>query len=1619
MISIFSHTQISDKLKIDKLDLKSEKIKGFDRIDWKSDYTTREIGNPELPVYRVSYVLPIDAVVTGVSFKIKEKEKLERQFDIFPVQEPMPTENTKPQQFAEQNNTIYSSTAPYPNKLYDIESDEIFQGYHILTLSIYPFEYIPKVKVLNFYSNLEYSIEYGTGTQTNAIKPLTQNVRRAEQCKSFVKSLVQNPDDVDKFGSNAQTLRNGKQSIQNSTVPIKVNVLQKTKALSILDEIVPDYIIITNNALQSTFQTLADWKTKKGIFTIIKTTEDINTNYSGSDLQEKIRNYLIEAYSKWGAGLYVLLGGSINVVPTRLVGGTYDNSRYPADLYFATNVGTWNANKNNLYNESTDASDFSTGLILGRAPVKSSPEASVYVNKVITYEKATNISDINYLKNNLYSDAYMEPNNPTPLTSLYTFAQSYIKSDVTSYVPSVPTGVINNRFICDNATCSGNVSRYSESPCPGGDIELNRDNFLSALNSGSGELEKFHFIYHMDHGGSQGISTSGIEKGNSVNKVDMGSLTNGTSYQILMSGSCHSANFTEDCVAQYYLTNPNGGGVVWIGNTDVGRVSEYNQLKYFCKALYKTGGFINNGRYDIGSIFQYTNKAYCYNNEYWRLHLLGDPEMQVWTNTPQTLNVTVGTPAVLLGEQEADVTISNLPSGQKALICVQKGTEVYATLEVSSNGTFYLPFIVNTPGAINVTVTAHNFFPYETTIQAQSTADPHPYVESIDLSDGILGVGIGNGNGKNDAGETIEIGLKIKNNGVNTLDNATVTLCDFQPYITFTNQNSCNSYNVGTLNSGESAYAYFNYTVNKKTPEILSNAKNPITLGVTIYDENNYSWVQNFNIDVYNDSIMQRSKTIASTSNGNLTIEPNETVTFNIDLQNIGQATSTGLTAILTSTSPTNIVQSCSNTSRSYPTIAQFETKTNNSVYQFTTGSAYTSASQLNFNLQVTNAYGKTWNFPFNLNEIKPASVSNLDFTADLAEIDLSWTPLSSILGYNIYRCNVGTDDIETSYVKLNNIPVTASFFNDIQSLDTLTKYYYKVSAISTTGIEGATTRILTWTSYPKKYLFPVTMDALLYNFSSPINVADINYDGKKEIFAGTKGGTDKGYLVGLDYYGNDLFNIDNNVTTHSGYAKLGYEPWAIPAIGDLNRVGKYQIIEPTRSYQQDNTIFCYSANDENPVDGKPDLAWSNLVSQKQFIRGAVLSNIDNSADGSMEIVTCSDERGGILIYNSSGTLITIISCSNAYGALAVADIDNDGDKEIIHAYGSEIHVWHHNGTNFNGATSTLYNLSLSGYRFVSSIIVCDIDSDGQKEILTFATNKVSQSSPFSVKLFAIKTNGSLVSGLDGTPTGTVNNYWNESQEFAVGDVNNDGNLEIVTLCNNHVQIWNKNGQAINPISAKDIPEVTPAQQPLLADVDGDSNIEIVYCSNVNSNIYAIKLDGSMVLGFPLRAQSGVCGGLNISDVDNDGKNELLATSLNRIEMWQTNGLPSKIEWGSERHDQYNTGEYQTICDPTIINSDTTWNSSQSLCGDLILKSGTLTINNSSNISMSSSSIIIVMSGASLVIDAANVLNANIRAMAGSTVVIKNNGKIILGSNAEFYTETGTNLEILYGSIDK
>ncbi|MDR1738488.1 MAG: C25 family cysteine peptidase [Candidatus Symbiothrix sp.] len=1554
--------QIQDRITVHNDDFKITKEQSYDRFIWSSDYKITDEGNPELPMIRVSYVLPTDAKFNGIKFLSKDKQLFQKDVLIYPAQPQIPVADTKPIAFVRPDEKIYNSDAPFPEKLYEIESDDIFHGYHIVTIRLYPFEYIPKSRILNYYPNLEYTVEYESDYNKNVLRPKRQSIVRAKLCKNFVTHIVRNSSDVEKIGSNAQTLVNGRKIVQSNAGSLR------SFEPSVLDEIIPDYIIITRDSLKAAFQPLVNWKTKKGIFTTIATIEDINSNYRGSDLPEKIRNYLLEAHTNWGAGLYVLLGGNIDIVPSRKIRGVHNNLSYPSDKYFSTSTA-WEIDSADLFNGNNSISYIN---ILGRVPVNNVQEIAVYINKVIAYEKATGIGDLIYLKNNLYADAYLIYESG----ALTNCSHSFIKGYVANYVPSN----INNKYICDNADCSGNTNRYTAGCVSGGgDIELSRENFLSCLNFGANfGIGKFHFIYHLDHSNATSISTSNKDKGEHVIRTDIDNLSNGTSYQIMLSGGCHPANFTYDCLGKHYIINQNGG-VAFMGNTDIGWDSDRTQLQCFMDAIYSTTGHPSIGRYDIGSAFQ--NANINMQHQKWRLHLLGDPEMQVWTNTPQALTVT-GLPSMIFaGTQTLNVNISGLLAGDSAQICVQKGTEIYEVFQ-GGNGNNPIPISCGKAGQISLTITAHNYIPVERTINANLRASTaNPYIESVNFIDTGNNSSIGNSDALNDAGETILLELKVKNSGNTATNGLIATLTCNSDSIEILN----GIFNYGNIATAASATGQFLYHIDKDLSEHLANSQNPITFQLEMTDASGEIWTRTFNIDVFSTELALRNKVTISQSS--------ITLFFKLQLQNLGKAPAIGLSGTL---SYNNVGYNIG-----FPTINYHDSQSSLSIYSI----AKSLIGTTNFVLQVHNTYGKQWTFEFNLN--MPDTVTGLKATSAESSILLTWDAVAGANAYNIYRCDVGANNTELgTYKKLNTMPVTFLYYKDIDSLSQLTKYYYKVTALSPSGMESEASRLLTWTSYPTKGMFPVKMDFSYDRIIADFVVADVNYDGYKEIFGALcdHDGASLGTLIALSHEGEELFDIDNNITIYSGFAYLNAPIRAGVAIGDVNNNGVNDIVSMTRFHNSmsNNKLTCHTVEDANG-DHLPDILWQKPL-ERTSVTNPVIANIDNSPDGTMEIVLIADgnspssSRYKIQIYNYNGVLLRELSANAndyTYGAVAVADLDNDGDKEIIAGFQSGIYVWHHNGSSFLSSNPIYAN---SNYSFSSSPIICDINKDDNKDILISAYSGTS-----SCRIFAINTNGQLISGWGLTGQNTYNSSTNEisvqglSKELVVGDLNHDGNLEVVASGSNCVKIWNNAGILLNTIQASGVE--SQLITPILADIDGDDDVEIIVTHYYGKEIYGFNYDGSNVLGFPLEVEQDFLypSSPAIADLDKNGKSEIVAGTNGMIYVWETNGNSSRVEWGSSRHDAYNSGEYHTICEPTIISANTNWNTDKHICGNLIVDSGTLTISEYAKVTMDSpSALVIIKNGATLVLESGQLYNCSVKILPGGSVLMQQDGRIKL-----------------------
>lgn len=226
-------------------------------------------------------------------------------------------------------------------------------------------------------------------------------------------------------------------------------------------------------------------------------------------------------------------------------------------------------------------------------------------------------------------------------------------------------------------------------------------------------------------------------------------------------------------------------------------------------------------------------------------------------------------------------------------------------------------------------------------------------------------------------------------------------------------------------------------------------------------------------------------------------------------------------------------------------------------------------------------------------------------------------------------------------------------------------------------------------------------------------------------------------------------------------------------------------------------------------------------------------------------------------------------------------DVDNDGDVEIGVISGThgayiqmvsniQVHLYHHDGTEMAGNWPRLINTGTVGDNV--SMAFADLNGDGYLEII--AVKEVS--SPAAVYVF-----DRFGNDFPGWPQSVQ--YAGGRPHFSVGDVDNDGKKEIVYLGANQLVVLGANGNPL-PGWPKTVGSGGRAS-PCLVDLDKDGDLEIVVAL---SSIYAFHHDGSAVAGWPvsINAYSVVAG-----DIDNDGKMEIVATTLDRCYLLNANGV--------------------------------------------------------------------------------------------------------------------------------
>lgn len=311
------------------------------------------------------------------------------------------------------------------------------------------------------------------------------------------------------------------------------------------------------------------------------------------------------------------------------------------------------------------------------------------------------------------------------------------------------------------------------------------------------------------------------------------------------------------------------------------------------------------------------------------------------------------------------------------------------------------------------------------------------------------------------------------------------------------------------------------------------------------------------------------------------------------------------------------------------------------------------------------------------------------------------------------------------------------------------------------------------------------------------------------------------------------------------------------------------------------------------------DLSTLTLKWQSQHLDGPfhALDVGDVDGDGQQEIVMASFESGSgyddgiVSVYDATTHALEWQSDGNMFGGhawtgihdLKIGDVDDDSEVEIIVAtdrlYDGALYII--NGSSYVLEQSYLYDDGSPLY----SLALADVDNDGQTEIIAGA-DKEHTGSP-GVYVYVINGQTGEVEWHSISLTGG----WSGVYDVAVGDIDNDGTLEIVAV-NDHLFVF-------DGVTHQQWQSPTSGYYGLtLHDIDGDGIEDILVGTETGA---IVAFDGqTLTEKGQVNVSSDTVVGLRAYDIDKDNSSELIFTSdatlaLYSLEqadiLWQSNSL--------------------------------------------------------------------------------------------------------------------------------
>ncbi|MCI0453297.1 MAG: C25 family cysteine peptidase, partial [Candidatus Latescibacteria bacterium] len=1437
--------EITQPVEIPRASVSVQRAPQGDRlvVDGGSFTYTTDSGLPELPYRLVSVLLPEGETVADFEYEEGPRVRIAEGVRVTRVPDALATDGSRPTGAAA--HAWSTDPVEFPAQRAVYLGTGYLHGRAIASFAVYP------IRLVEGGSAVEVAEHASLRIQTAPDPAAATVVRRARYREGFheeverrLASLVENPRDAARYATAQARVAPARGGFQPTAIPS-------------LEGSPVDYVIVTVDSLAASFQGLADWKTAKGVRTVVRTTEWIEANYpNGVDLAETIRTFVIDSYQHWGI-TYLLLGADASLIPVRLGESIFlGNKDIPADMYFGCLDGDWNADHDEFFGEVADQTDLYQEVFTGRLPAMNAADADAMVAKVMSYET---------------------PVDPSYTGKVLLLAEVLFPIDWNGSQSIAQDGAQFAEYLWLSALSdpSLTVTKMYENyvPYPPA-VSESAAGAIAALNQG------YDQVNHIGHGFRFNMS---VGQGSIVN-ADADVLTNTDRYSNLYLLNCTVVAHTYFCLAEHFLANPNGGAVSVVGANESAYpllsqpyMNEYYELVYNDDVVH-IGDAVARSREPRTPLAMTSD-----NGDRWTHYIytiLADPEMSLWTAPVQPLTVSYPS-AVGFGTHSITVNVSD-PGGPlaNALVCLSKDDDDYEVGTTDAGGNVTLQMTAESAGGIAVNVTAFNRARHIGSITVGSVPGPFIGFADVVIDDDAVGPSAGNGDGVIDAGETVQLTVLVENTAQLNATNVSLVLRALAGNVTVLDSTAT----VGSVASGQTVSAQDAFTVRfdavipDRTPADFTLAIK--LFGITLRSDRFNRIVHAPDLDF---SVLRIDDT--ATGNGDGVNQAGENFRLHYAIKNFGTGAGYGLTASLTDLEGAFVITDGTD---AYPAVAAADGAENTDGFALHETDVST---EHDLRLDVTDAYGRTWSKVFELRP--PSPPVNLAFNPSLGSdrLQVFWDGSASpdVDRYRLYR----SLSAGGPFVPANPDPVHHTVYID-RGLQPTTRYYYRSTAVDASGNESAPSIVYAGRTNPKPAEgWPIAMTT--ETVSSPV-VGDIDGDGDLEIVQGNA------KMYAWHHNGVELADGDGNAQTWGLLSTQGTSFVSHTALADIDAVPGLDILAAARDTKQ---VFVFN------YQGSVVPGWPKTV--QNAIRAALVAgDIDN--DGTREVIAL-DEKGVLYVWHANGTEFrdgdnnpatdgvfrTFPGCVYQYTCPAVADLDNDGFNEmIVGTQGDSVYVVKNDGMSIPGWPKK-FNSDISG-----SIAVGDIDDNGDLELVVC---------DWAGNVYALNHDGSTLWYR------FFQNQLSFGPSPALADLNGDGRLEVVLPSKNrnlYAVQWNGSDLPGWPVVYA--PQLYTESSPVVGDIDADGLLDVVLGDEMKF-INAWSATGQPIDGFPLALNDAVRSTPVIADVDLDGDVEIVAAGWDKsVYVWDFPGAydPMKAPWPRFHANRYNDGNIDTVI-PTPV----------------------------------------------------------------------------------------------------